>query len=452
MDAGAWLTFPQATSTVHMRVGYSFVDAQGSANNLATEMAGLRLRARSRRSRRYLDGGAVRPRSASARHRRARGYADCYGALPRAAHAHADQRRRRALRGGGRQHRVGTERQYSDFSLWDTYRTLHPWLLLAEHPNNIRFAASLIRMGEEGGAVPQWSLAHNDIHSMIGSPGEIVLVESALKGVPLDELAAYDVARVTAFGPSPGQLGGRGAIDAYLTYGYVPSDLDSGSVSKTQEYAIADAALAGWARRLGRNADLPTLEANADSWRHLYHSESGFFRGKDSSGQWAPWPGATVPVACTWKRAWQYLWLVPHHPEGLAEVLGGAEIARQRLTEYFNLSLDEEPILGNRVYHWQGNEPAIVAPWFVHPLGRSGLHGPLGRLDLDELTAWAPMAYRATTTGAPCRAGFSLQPRACIRWPVRTATSWAYRAIRWSSYTAPAASCASRRRLIPART
>src|SRR3972149_467271 len=82
--------------------------------------------------------------------------------------------------------------RYSDLSLWDTYRTLHPWLMLAEHPLNEAFAASMLQMAEEGGAVPLWALAHGDTHSMLGSPGEIVIAESAAKGVPLeDEVAAY---------------------------------------------------------------------------------------------------------------------------------------------------------------------------------------------------------------------------------------------------------------------
>ena len=67
--------------------------------------------------------------------------------------------------------------RYSDFSLWDTYRTLHPWLMLEEHAANDDLLTSLVRMAREGGAVPRWSLANGDVHSMVGSPGEIVLGE-----------------------------------------------------------------------------------------------------------------------------------------------------------------------------------------------------------------------------------------------------------------------------------
>lgn len=367
---GAWLAFPAGTTTVELRVGYSFVDGAGAAANLAAEIPEFGFD-----DQRALATEAWREAMSTME-------VSQYGDQPRetaivaTALYHALLMPTLISDVDGRYVSVdgtiatSSTPQYSDFSLWDTYRTLHPWLLLAEHPHNRHFAASLMRMAAEGGAVPQWSLAHSDIHSMIGSPGEIVLVESALKGVRFDEDQAYDLARVAAFGPSPGPVGGRDSIEDYLAYGYVPSDLHSGSVAKTQEYAIADGALAGWARRLGRDADASVLGAHASSWRALYDESTGFFRGKDSAGAWAPWPGETTASDMyTEGNAWQYLWLVPHDPEGLAEVLGGPAAARERLAWFFEQSSVEEPILGVRQYYWHGNEPDLVAAWLFAPWG-----------------------------------------------------------------------------------
>ncbi|MBW2529222.1 MAG: GH92 family glycosyl hydrolase [Deltaproteobacteria bacterium] len=369
-EIGAWLRFPDGTATVELRVGMSFVDPSGAAQNLAAEVPDF-------------DFEALRTDAEET-------WAEALSSLE--VHQYGDDERESTLIATALYHALlmptlisdqdgryvavdgtiarGSEPQYSDFSLWDTYRTLHPWLLLMEHPVNERFVASLVRMGTEGGAIPQWSLAHGDAHCMIGSPGEIVVAESAQKGVVFDEAAAYDVARVAAFGRSPGPVGGRGAVEEYLTYGYVPADLQSGSVSKTQEYAIADSALARWARQLGRAQDAEQLEAHAESWRALFDPDTGFFRGKNADGSWAQWPGETTNDSMFVEgNAWQYLWLVPHDPAGLAEVLGGEGAARTRLGDFFELSAAEEPILGARWYYWHGNEPDIVAPWLFAAWG-----------------------------------------------------------------------------------
>lgn len=369
--SGAWLEFPAGTAVVSLRVGLSFVDAAGARDNLAREIPNFDFE----RTRNEAANGWEEELAKFEVHQ--------HGADPREATLLATALYHALLMptlmsdADGRYVAVdgtiatGQAPQYTDFSLWDTYRTLHPFLLLAEHAVNEAFAASLLRLGTQGGAVPQWSIAHGDAHCMVGSPGEIVLAESASKGVALnDEEAAYEVARVAAFGPSPGSVGGRGAIEDYLALGYVPADRHGGSVSKTQEYAIADGALATWARRLGRDGDAAVLEQRASSWRSLFDAETGFFRGRNADGSWVEWPGDTANDAMFVEgNAWQYLWLAPHDPEGLAEVLGGAAGARQRLEEFFRASTTDEPILGTRRYYWHGNEPDLVAPWLFAAWG-----------------------------------------------------------------------------------
>jgi predicted alpha-1,2-mannosidase len=282
-------------------------------------------------------------------------------------HAHGDDARGPQLR---RRRRRARQSRGGD-PLWDTYRTTHPWLLLLEHPHNADFVASLVAMAEEGGAVPRWALAKSDARSMIGSPGEIVLAESALKAVAFDdEDRAYQLSRITAFGPPPGMVGGRTGIDAYLEHGYVTSDWGDGSVSHTLEYAIADAALAAWAERLGRDGDAATLSARAPAAEHVFDPEVGFFTARAASGAWQDFPGPTAQGGAYIEGdAWQYLWLVPHDPDALADLLGGPDAARARLEEYFGLSAQEPNSFGPRNYHWQGNQPDIHAPWLFSTWG-----------------------------------------------------------------------------------
>jgi predicted alpha-1,2-mannosidase len=363
VDTGAWFRFAEGTKAITLRVGMSFVDANGAVGNLEAEIPDF-------------DFDAVRAAATSAWQAALAGVSiydvDEHDAIMLGTAWY------RALlmptlvsdvdgRAMGADDVVYTSdrERYSDFSLWDTYRTTHPWFLLLEREENADFAHSLVTMAEEGGAVPRWALAKSDARSMIGSPGEIVLVESALKGVPFeDEAAAYALARVSAFGPPPGLVGGRSAIEPYLAYGYVPSDENNGSVSHTQEYAIADAALARWAEHLGYDDDAALLGERGSAWAQVYDERVGFFRPRLASGEWDELPDPTAHDGPYVEgTAWQYLWLVPHDPDGLAELLGGPEAARERLLEYFELSDAEADGFGPRLYHWQGNQPDIHAPW-----------------------------------------------------------------------------------------
>jgi len=410
VDVGGWARFPQGTKTVQLRVAISFVDAAGAARNLDQELP-------------RFDFDAVRSAAIAA-------WKPAFDAIqvhtqdPRDTEIVATSVYHAYLMPSlmsdvdGRARGVATsaeplgpilapaEAHYSDFSLWDTYRTLHPWIILAEKPEAGAFARSLLRMAEQGGAVPRWALANGDVHSMIGSPGEIVLAESAMKGVEFDQQRAYALSRVSAVGVPPGVMGGRGSITPYLKYGYVPADTAGGSVSRTLEYTTADAALAGWASLLGESQDAQLFGAHAEQWRGLYDDETGFFRGKQSDGSWAPMPLPTVQNEMyTEGNAWQYLWMVAHDPEGLSQRMGGAEPARARLQEFFEASKFEVPIVGVRNYYWHGNEPNLVAPWlfaawgdrdgtrdFVHwvidEMYGTGPDGLAGNDDAGTLSAW----------------------------------------------------------------
>ncbi len=367
---GGWLQFPAGTKTVELRVAVSFVDAAGAEKNLAAEAPAF-------------DFDGMRAKAEAAWKKNVDrlelwGASDREAAMMATALYHASLMPTLTSDVDGRHVDVagkvvqGKRPRYSDFSLWDTYRTLHPWLLFGEDEHNADFAASLVDLAAEGGAVPRWAIAHGDSHTMIGSPGEIVLAESAQKGVAFDdEKKAYELARVAAYGPSPGPCGGRDDVADYLKLGYLPSSV-GGSVSKTQEYAVADAALARWAKRLGA-AGATELAARGKSYAHLYDPQSGFFRAKNADGSFAPLGN---PEAMSGEyvegNAWHYLWMAPHDPEGLAQTLGGTDAALARLREFFDASTEDNSLLGVRRHYWPSNEPDIGAPWLFAAWGSRG--------------------------------------------------------------------------------
>ncbi len=177
---GAWLRFPAGTSSVTLRVAVSFVDADGAKKNLAAEAADFDFDAmRAGAEQRWKTAlGSIEIYDSSDYDTKLMATAAYHALLMPTLMSDADGRYVDAMG----QIATGSGRRYNDFSLWDTYRTLHPWLLLTEDEHNEDFAASLVGMAKEGGAVPVWGIAHGDSHTMIGSPGEIVLAESAQKG------------------------------------------------------------------------------------------------------------------------------------------------------------------------------------------------------------------------------------------------------------------------------
>ena len=45
---------------------------------------------------------------------------------------------------------------YSDLSLWDTYRTQNPWLVLVQPTVALDVARSMVLMIEQGRSLPRW--------------------------------------------------------------------------------------------------------------------------------------------------------------------------------------------------------------------------------------------------------------------------------------------------------
>ena len=191
---------------------------------------------------------------------------------------------------------------------------------------------------------------------MIGASAEIVVADAYVKGVTgFDAEGAYQILRAAAMDPTPppGGRGGRDHVEPYMKYGYVPEDLNGGSVSWTTEYANDDLALAALAEGLGHAADASALRARAEGYRKLYDPATGFLWSRNADGSWA-----TSHVDPTYfgdefveANAWQSLWMVALDVDALAALAGGREKLVALLTEMFEKTkvdfeqnrLDEHP-------------------------------------------------------------------------------------------------------------
>ncbi len=407
-DVGAWVAF-DASEPVNARVGLSWVDEAGALNNrLQDEVRAADFDSAHDQARAAWESalGRVEVEGGSARHQRIFYSALYHSYLHPTRFSDADGR---YAGFDGQIHDDNGKPFYTDMSLWDTYRTLHPLLTLLEPDITADMAESLVRMADQWGGLPKWPMANAEAGSMIGSPAAIMLAGAYLKGVTdFDVDGAWSHMYAQATGPLP--EGTRSGIQEYLNLGYVAADVDSGAVSKTQEYNWADFAIANLAQALGHTTEAAALRAQSRSSTALWHDEVGFFRGRNADGSWDSsfnqerWEDYFVEG-----NASQHLWLTPY-PDVLTDVMGGRSGALDRLTDFFQQSLDfweccDLGFWAPGPYYWHGNEPDIHAAYYFAMLGRPAdtqrwvpwvrdIHydlspeGIAGNDDVGTLSAW----------------------------------------------------------------
>ncbi len=89
-------------------------------------------------------------------------------------------------------HRADGFTYYSVFSLWDTFRSLHPLLAIIDQGRTRDFIQTFLRQYQEGGRLPVWELAGNETDTMIGYHAVPVIADAIAKGIGgFDEELAF---------------------------------------------------------------------------------------------------------------------------------------------------------------------------------------------------------------------------------------------------------------------
>jgi predicted alpha-1,2-mannosidase len=290
-------------------------------------------------------------------------------------------------------HEGGGRTAYTNFSLWDTYRTQHPLLALVKPGRQADMVASLLRMYEQGGYLPKWPLGNGDSCIMIGTPADIVIADTWLRGVrDFDVAKAWEAVMKTAATPVPdgAPSQGRKGVEEYVSLGWVAADRTDQSVSRTLEFAVADAALAGLARGLGKDADAAVLAGRAANWKNLWDANLKLFAPRNADGSWPPFDPLQDMVlgtstAYTEGNANQYRWFVPHDVPALVTAFGSPEVFVHELAAFLEKGLAEhaaalaeprEPLwwmTNPPKQYWHGNEPCIHAAYLFAFAGRQDL-------------------------------------------------------------------------------
>jgi predicted alpha-1,2-mannosidase len=359
----------------------------------------------------------------------------------------------------GRVHRIerGQQAQYSNFSGWDQYRAHVQLLALIKPKVAGDFAQSLYNFARQNDGVwDRWVHINGATHVMTGDPSAATLPTFYAMGVRnFDVKGAFESLYRQATVPHPDGLSDKGCpgqcegqrpnLAEYLKKHYAPHDVCHcwGGAAETLEDALADYALAQWARDLGETRKAKELTRRAGYWRNVYNpnatEEAGYIQARNADGTWVtPFdPGSEAGFAQGTSAT--YTWMVPHDVQGLAKAMGGRERAAERLDAFFHNPDGSWAVGGGDPLRYDPtNEPGIHVPWLYNALGKpwktqetvreiintqygTGPKGLPGNDDLGTMSAWyifsALGLYPQKPGSANLLIGAPLFPHAVIERP-----------------------------------
>lgn len=318
---------------------------------------------------------------------------------------------------------------YTVFSLWDTFRAAHPLYTIIDERRTADFINTFIRQYEQGGRLPVWELAGNETDTMIGYHAVSVIADAMAKGIKgFDYEKAYAAAKHSA------ELNHYG-LEAYKKRGFISTEDENESVSKTLEYAYDDFCIAqmskillntrkektkgfttGWDDKyIGwKEEDYQKYIKRAQSYKNLFDVQTGFMRPRKNGGFVSPFQPNEVTFHFTEGNSWVYSFFVPHDVSGLIELQGGKGNFAKKLDQLFTtedkLTGREQPdITGLIGQYAHGNEPShhiaylfnyAEKPWRTQELVHKILNefyknqpdGLIGNEDCGQMSAWYIMS------------------------------------------------------------
>ena len=309
-------------------------------------------------------------------------------------------------------HQADKFTNYTSFSLWDTYRALHPLFNVLQQKRNVDMIESMMAHYDQSvhSMLPVWSHYANENWCMIGYHSVSVIADAIVKGN-----AGFDQERALNAMVQTAKTEYYDGLQYYMDMGYVPEDKNGASVSKTLEYAYDDWAIAQAAKKLGKMDIYEEFIKRSENYKNVYDVASGFMRPKLNDGSFKKEfdPLDTHGQGFIEGNAWNYSLYVPHAPDSMIELMGGKERFTQRLDSLFSMELPDkyfentedisrEGIIGNYVH---GNEPShhvaylynwTDAPWksqdkirmILKDQYKTGPDGLGGNDDFGQMSAW----------------------------------------------------------------
>ena len=301
---------------------------------------------------------------------------------------------------------------YTIFSLWDTYRALHPLFNITQPNRNNDMIKSMLAHHDESvhGMLPIWSHYANENWCMIGYHATSVIADAMAKNV-----GDFNIKRALQASVNTANVRYFDGLGDYIDYKYIPDDLSHSSVSKTLEYAYNDWCIAQMADQVDDLATKEEFMKRSKYYKNVFDPSIGYMRPKLADGTFRKNFDSmdTHGQGFIEGNAWNYGLYVPQNINHMIKMMGGKKQFSQHLDSLFTMDIDEkyiakneditrDGIIGNYVH---GNEPGHHIPylynWTGHPektqervrmimdtMYDSSVEGLCGNDDAGQMSAW----------------------------------------------------------------
>lgn len=268
--------------------------------------------------------------------------------------------------------------QYSGFSPWDTFRSLHPLLTLLYADKQKDVLLSLLDIYKQSGNLP--------VETMTGNHAISIIVDSYLKGIMADSALVYNAIKSNVFtGPFT-----KKDMRTYIEQQYVPFTRPE-SVTRTTEYAYDDWCVAQYAKYVMHNEKEYTyFNTRGYNYKSLFHSNSLFLLPRNGN-EFKIEPGNTG-----YKEGdkWIYTYFVPHQARNLVNLLGGDDHFVQRLDSALThsiISFDNETVFHIPYFFSYANHYTLTQKW-INQIAQKRYNNTPGGLpgndDLGSVSSW----------------------------------------------------------------
>ena len=323
-------------------------------------------------------------------------------------------------------HQAGSDyTNYSVFSLWDTFRALHPLMTIINPALAADWGDVLVQGYKEGGILPKWPLASSYTGCMVGYPAVSVLADLVAKDLAKGDLKKWTEAGVRSSvyrEDLAEKFKGTRELDLITKhpyykekYGFVPADSVPESVSWGLEMAYYDWCIAQIANKAGEKEIADTYAKKAEFYKRYLDPETKMMRPIMGDGKFRtpfnPRYSSHMKSDYTEGNAFQWSFFVPHDMDNFIAAIGGKNELETRLDTLFTTSSQIDgaeasgDITGLIGQYAHGNEPshhmAYLYNWTDSPWkGQERLDfimknfytnapdGIIGNEDCGQMSAW----------------------------------------------------------------
>ncbi len=370
------LEFPKDTKELMLRVGISAVDTEGAEKNLKAEIVGFDFVAQRVKANHAWENELSKIHFDADKNTKTIFYTALYHSFL-APNTFSDvDGRYRGIDKQFHQLEDKNDKQFTVFSLWDTFRATHPLFTLTQEEKTNQFIRTFLRMDDQQKDLPVWELAGNETECMIGYHSVSVMADAYLKDYSdFSSGEMYSASLRTAK---------RFDFAKEFSYyeGYISLDKEPESVSKLLEYAYDEFCIDQMTKKMYSSAYAAMVDKQlAPSTRpynfiNHFDPKTKFFRARRGAMWMNDFKPDEVNFNYTEANAWQYSLFAPHAIGVLAKLHGGKSALETHLDNMFNAPSEtsgrnQADITGLIGQYAHGNEPSHHMAYLYNHVNRT---------------------------------------------------------------------------------